>query len=97
MSPTLAEIMNAPPPASAWVLEQDCAESGLDAETVRASMLGRIREMRDSIRRGLATDAPSITGMACHTVRPSAAVWVRVRTDKLTLKIVVETTVRKNL
>ena len=63
MSPTLAEIMNAPTPASAWVLEQDCAESGLDAETVRASMLGRIREMRDSIRRGLATDAPSITGM----------------------------------
>ena len=63
MSPTLEQIMNAPTPASAWVLEQDCAESGLDAETVRDSMLGRIREMRDSIRRGLATDAPSITGM----------------------------------
>ena len=55
--------MNAPTPASAWVLEQDCAESGLDARTVRELMLGRIREMRDSIRRGLATDAPSITGM----------------------------------
>ena len=55
--------MNAPTPASAWVLEGDCAESGLNAELVRASMLGRIREMRDSIRRGLASDAPSITGM----------------------------------
>ena len=63
MSPTLEQIMNAPTPASAWVLEGDCAESGLDAELVRASMLGRIREMRDSIRRGLASDAPSITGM----------------------------------
>ena len=55
--------MNAPTPASAWVLEQDCAESGLDAQTVRAAMLGRIGEMRDSIRRGLSTDAPSVTGM----------------------------------
>lgn len=63
MSPTLEQIMNAPTPASAWVLEQDCAESGLDQGTVRDSMLGRIREMRDSVRRGLATDAPSITGM----------------------------------
>ena len=63
MTPTLTEIMNAPAPASAWVLENDCAESGLDAELVKATMLGRIREMRDSIRRGLESDAPSITGM----------------------------------
>lgn len=63
MSPTLEQIMQAPTPASAWVLEQDCAESGLDAGLVRVSMLSRIREMRDSIRRGLSTDAPSITGM----------------------------------
>ena len=63
MSPTLAEIMSAPTPASAWVLEQDCRESGLDAGTVRAAMLSRIREMRDSIRRGLESDAKSITGM----------------------------------
>ena len=63
MTPTLAEIMNAPTPASAWVLKQDCAESGLDAQTVRAAILSRIREMRDSIRRGLSTDAPSVTGM----------------------------------
>ncbi|WP_424952362.1 L-serine ammonia-lyase, iron-sulfur-dependent, subunit beta [Deinococcus sp.] len=55
--------MNAPTPASSWVLATDCAESGLDAGTVRTAMLGRIREMRDSIRRGLASNAPSITGM----------------------------------
>jgi L-serine dehydratase len=61
--PTLAEIAAAPSPASLWILEQDCAESGLDAGAVRASMLGRIREMRDSIERGLSSDAPSITGM----------------------------------
>ncbi len=63
MTPTLHEIMNAPTPASSWVLATDCAESGLDAGTVRTAMLGRIREMRDSIRRGLASNAPSITGM----------------------------------
>lgn len=61
--PTLAEIMVAPSPASVWILEQDCAESGLDAAAVRSAMLGRIRDMRSSIERGLKTDAPSITGM----------------------------------
>jgi L-serine dehydratase len=55
--------MQAPSPASAWVLDHDCAESNLDTVTVKAAMLGRIREMRDSITRGLNTDAPSITGM----------------------------------
>lgn len=63
MTPTLQEIMEAPSPASAWVLANDCAESGLDEATVKAAMLGRIAEMRDSVRRGLASDAPSITGM----------------------------------
>ncbi len=63
MTPTLQEIMQAPSPASAWVLANDCAESGLDEATVKAAMLGRIAEMRDSVRRGLASDAPSITGM----------------------------------
>jgi len=63
VTPTLQEIMQAPSPASAWVLANDCAESGLDEATVKAAMLGRIAEMRDSVRRGLASDAPSITGM----------------------------------
>jgi L-serine dehydratase len=63
VTPTLHQIMQAPSPASAWVLDHDCAESNLDTVTVKAAMLGRIREMRDSITRGLSTDAPSITGM----------------------------------
>ncbi|GGJ61224.1 L-serine ammonia-lyase, iron-sulfur-dependent, subunit beta [Deinococcus aquiradiocola] len=69
MTPTLADIQAAPTPASRWVLEQDCQESGLDEGTVRAAMLGRIREMRGSIERGLQTDAPSITGMVGWNAR----------------------------
>ncbi|WP_019585054.1 L-serine ammonia-lyase, iron-sulfur-dependent, subunit alpha [Deinococcus apachensis] len=60
---TLQDLMNAPAPASAWVLAQDCAETGLDPQDIRAEMLRRIREMRASIERGLKTDAKSITGM----------------------------------
>ncbi|MDO4246486.1 MAG: L-serine ammonia-lyase, iron-sulfur-dependent, subunit alpha [Deinococcus sp.] len=60
---TLEELMNAPAPASHWVLEQDCAETGLNPEDIRAEMLRRIGEMRSSIERGLKTDAQSITGM----------------------------------
>ena len=69
MTPSLADIQAAPIPASRWVLEQDCQESGLDEGTVRAAMLGRIREMRGSIERGLQTDAPSITGMVGWNAR----------------------------
>lgn len=60
---TLDALMNAPAPASAWVLERDCTETGLDPEDIRAEMLRRIGEMRASIERGLASRAPSITGM----------------------------------
>lgn len=60
---TLEELMNAPAPASHWVLKQDCAETGLNPEDIRAEMLRRIGEMRSSIERGLRTDAQSITGM----------------------------------
>ena len=63
MSVTLRELMEAPSPASSWVLARDCAESGLDPEAVRESMRGRLGEMRASIGRGLASDAPSVTGM----------------------------------
>jgi len=63
VTPTLHEIMQAPSPASAWVLAHDCAESGLSEGAVKAAMQGRIAEMRDSVRRGLASSAPSITGM----------------------------------
>ncbi|BDP40796.1 L-serine dehydratase, iron-sulfur-dependent subunit alpha [Deinococcus aetherius] len=60
---TLEDLMNAPAPASAWVLAQDCAETGLDPGAVCAEMARRIGEMRASIERGLKTDAKSITGM----------------------------------
>lgn len=59
----LEDIMQAPAPASAWVLERDCEESGLDPQAVRAEMRRRIAEMRDSVERGLRSDAKSITGM----------------------------------
>ncbi|WP_102127036.1 L-serine ammonia-lyase, iron-sulfur-dependent, subunit alpha [Deinococcus planocerae] len=60
---TLESLMNAPAPASAWVLAQDCAETGLDPEAIRAEMARRIGEMRASVERGLRSDARSITGM----------------------------------
>lgn len=60
---TLHDLMNAPAPASAWVLAQDCAETGLDPQDIRAEMRRRIGEMRASVERGLASDAKSITGM----------------------------------
>ncbi|AFZ69183.1 L-serine ammonia-lyase, iron-sulfur-dependent, subunit beta [Deinococcus peraridilitoris] len=59
----LDDIMNAPAPASQWVLSEDCRENGLSEHDVRELMLGRIREMRDSIERGLKTQAKSVTGM----------------------------------
>ncbi|ACO46480.1 L-serine ammonia-lyase, iron-sulfur-dependent, subunit beta [Deinococcus deserti] len=60
---TLEELMNAPAPASQWVLDRDCQETGLDPADIRAEMLRRIGEMRDSIERGLSSEAKSITGM----------------------------------
>ena len=60
---TLEELMNAPAPASGWVLAQDCAETGLDPQDIRTEMSRRIGEMRASVERGLASDARSITGM----------------------------------
>jgi len=60
---TLDDILNAPHPASEWILAQDCAETGLHPDDIHAEMLRRIREMRASIERGLSSDAKSITGM----------------------------------
>jgi len=60
---TLEALMNAPAPASAWVLAQDCAQTGLDPQDIRREMSRRIGEMRASIERGLSSDARSITGM----------------------------------
>lgn len=60
---TLEELMQVPAPASEWVLAQDCQDSGLNPDDIRAEMLRRIGEMRASIERGLRSDAKSITGM----------------------------------
>lgn len=60
---TLQDLMTAPAPASRWVLERDCAETGLDPADIRAEMGRRIGEMRASVERGLQSDARSITGM----------------------------------
>ena len=60
---SLADLMQAPAPASAWVLERDCQENGLDPAAVRAELRRRIAEMRSSIERGLESSAPSVTGM----------------------------------
>jgi L-serine dehydratase len=66
---TLDDILNAPAPASAWILAQDCAQSGLEPDAIRAEMLRRIGEMRASIERGLSSDAPSMTGMVGWNAR----------------------------
>lgn len=60
---TLDDILNAPAPASEWVLAEDCQDNSLNPEDVKRIMLDRIREMRASIERGLATTSKSITGM----------------------------------
>lgn len=59
---TLAELAAAPGPASEAVL---AAETHTPAERARLleGLRGRLREMRASIERGLANDAPSRTGM----------------------------------
>ncbi len=66
---TLEALMNAPAPASAWVLERDCQETGLDPQDIRNEMARRIHEMRDSIERGLNSSAKSITGMVGWNAR----------------------------
>jgi L-serine dehydratase len=60
---TLDDIAKVQGLASEAVLLEDCEESGLDQEEVRSAMLGRIAEMRDSVRRGLASSQPSRAGM----------------------------------
>ena len=60
---TLDDLLNAPAPASAWVLARDCEENGLAPGDVRRVMVGRIAEMRDSVQRGLKSSAKSVTGM----------------------------------
>jgi len=49
--------------ASTAVIEYEVGSNEAERDQLFKEMLGRIAEMRDSISRGLASDAPSITGM----------------------------------
>lgn len=60
---TLADLANAPGRASELVLEDEVGADEAAAESLKAVMLSRIGEMRDAIRRGLASREPSRTGM----------------------------------
>ena len=67
---TLEELMNAPAPASRWVLERDCEETGLNPDDIRAEMLRRIGEMRASIER-----AQVVLASATHLALVIGLVW----------------------
>lgn len=60
---TLADIMLYPGRASELVLQDDLGDDAAARSHLLLTMLGRVGEMRDSIRRGLASTAPSRTGM----------------------------------
>lgn len=60
---TLADIMLYPGRASELVLQDDLGDDAAARSHLLSTMLGRVGEMRDSIRRGLASTAPSRTGM----------------------------------
>jgi len=59
---TLAELADAPGPASEAVLADEAATPAERAALLEG-LRGRLTEMRDSIARGLVNDAPSRTGM----------------------------------
>ncbi|GAA6760113.1 L-serine ammonia-lyase, iron-sulfur-dependent, subunit alpha [Thermus oshimai] len=60
---TLNELARLSGRASEHVLQEDLEETGLSREEVLKEMAERLRVMRDSIRRGLSSDAPSVAGM----------------------------------
>ncbi len=59
---TLAELAAAPGAASAWVLAEE-APTPAERARLLEGLRGRLREMRASIERGLASDVKSRTGM----------------------------------
>jgi len=60
---TLDELSRYPGPASELVLHDEVGDDSAAAASLKALMSSRIGEMRDAIARGLATTAPSRTGM----------------------------------
>ena len=60
---TLNELADYDGLASEWVLADALEEGDESREELLAKMASRLTEMRDSVKRGLSSDAPSITGM----------------------------------
>uniref|UniRef100_A0A7V4EG31 L-serine dehydratase n=1 Tax=Thermus tengchongensis TaxID=1214928 RepID=A0A7V4EG31_9DEIN len=60
---TLNDLAALPGRASEALLREEVEESGLAPETILNKLRERLGIMRDSIRRGLASDAPSVAGM----------------------------------
>jgi len=60
---TLAELQDFTGPASEAILLDEFGQDLAAREQLLRQMHGRLNEMRDSIRRGLESDAPSRTGM----------------------------------
>lgn len=60
---TLEDIANAAGRASEFVLRDEVGDDVAAAERLKAVMRSRLGEMRDAIRRGLASREPSRTGM----------------------------------
>ncbi len=60
---TLDELSRSPGRASDAVLLNEVGDDAAEREHLLSTMRSRIDEMRDSIRRGLASSAPSRTGM----------------------------------
>ncbi|MFN3369181.1 MAG: L-serine ammonia-lyase, iron-sulfur-dependent, subunit alpha [Thermus sp.] len=60
---TLNDLAALPGRASEALLLEEVEETGLAPEAILAKLRERLGIMRDSIRRGLASDAPSVAGM----------------------------------
>jgi L-serine dehydratase len=60
---TLAELARQAGPASTAFLREEVGDDATAEAALLEAMRGRIGAMRDSVRRGLASDAPSRTGM----------------------------------
>jgi len=66
---TLDELSRSPGKASQVVLENEVGDDPVAREELLSTMRSRIDEMRDSIRRGLASKEPSRTGMVGWNAR----------------------------
>ena len=66
---TLDELSKSLGKASETVPENEVGDDQVERETLLATMRSRVDEMRDSIRRGLASQEPSRTGMVGWTAR----------------------------